>query len=85
MCAADPATGQGLSLIKFLPGASSSLHRHSGWEEFVVLEGSLIDPDGAVYETGDAVSLPPGSIHASRSETGCVTAVTIEKALRTLA
>ena len=82
---ANPETGEGLSLISFPPGAGSALHEHTGWEEFVVLKGTLTDPDGATYETGDVVSLPPGSIHASRSETGCVTAVVIEKPLRTLA
>ena len=82
---ADPETGRGLSLIGFRPGSSSSLHEHTGWEEFVVLDGALTDPDGATYETGAVVSLPPGSVHASRSETGCVTAVAIEKPLKALA
>jgi len=81
---ADPETGMGLSLIKFLPGSSSSLHEHTGYEEFVVLQGSLVDPDGTVYETGDVVSLPPGSIHATTSPNGCITAVVIEGPLKTL-
>ncbi len=81
---AKPETGEGLSLIHFLPGTSSALHEHIGYEEFVVLQGALKDPDGTVYKTGDVVSLPPGSIHGSYSENGCITAVVIEKPLRSL-
>lgn len=81
---ADPETGEGLSLIRFAPGASSRLHEHTGWEEFVMLEGTSTDPDGTTYGTGDVVSLPPGSIHASRSDTGCIGAVVIEKPLKRL-
>ena len=82
---ADPETGQGLSLVRFAPGASSRLHEHKGWEEFIVLDGMATDPDGTTYRTGDAVSLPPGSVHASRSDTGCIGAVMIEKPLVRLA
>lgn len=81
---ANPQTGEGLSLINFLPGSSSSLHEHTGWEEFIMLSGELTDPDGTTYRTGDVVSLPPGSIHGSYSPNGCTTAVVIEKPLRTL-
>tara|TARA_B100000676_G_C18088399_1_gene857175 strand:- start:4520 stop:5260 length:741 start_codon:yes stop_codon:yes gene_type:complete len=81
---ADPATGQGLSLIQFFPGTSSALHEHTGWEEFVVLQGELSDPDGTTYVTGDVVSLPPGSRHGSHSGPGCITAVVIERPLLSL-
>jgi len=81
---AKPETGEGLSLIHFLPGTSSALHEHTGFEEFVVLQGELREPDGSVYKTGDVVSLPPGSRHGSHSTTGCITAVVIEKPLLSL-
>lgn len=62
-------------LIRFEPGGSSTLHEHTGTEEFLVLEGELEDSDGTVLRTGDFVSYPPGSRHSSVSPTGCILAV----------
>lgn len=78
-------TGEGFYLLRFPPGSSSSPHEHTGWEEFAVLEGTLTDPDGTVYRTGDCIGLPPGTVHWSRSEGGCVTLAMIAAPLRTLA
>ena len=82
---ADADTGEGFYLVAFPPGAGSAPHRHTGVEEFVMLEGELTDPDGTTYVTGDCVSLPPGSMHYSRSEGGCVTAAMIGGPLHFLA
>jgi len=68
-------TGVGSYLMRMQPGAETIAHDHSGYEEFVVLEGELIDSDGAVFKTGDFVSFAPGTRHSSRTETGCVLAV----------
>jgi anti-sigma factor ChrR (cupin superfamily) len=35
------------------PGSSSKPHEHLGHEEFLLLEGHLIDLDGVEYKTGD--------------------------------
>lgn len=68
-------TGVGSYLMRMQPGAETIAHNHPGYEEFVILEGELIDSDGAVFKTGDFVSFEPGTRHSSRTETGCVIAV----------
>ena len=68
-------TGVGSYLMRMEPGAETIAHDHPGHEEFVVLEGELIDSDGAVFKAGDFVSFAPGTRHSSRTETGCVLAV----------
>jgi anti-sigma factor ChrR (cupin superfamily) len=68
-------TGVGSYLMRMQPGAETIAHDHPGYEEFVILEGELIDSDGAVFKAGDFVSFAPGTRHSSRTETGCVLAV----------
>jgi anti-sigma factor ChrR (cupin superfamily) len=68
-------TGVGSYLMRMQPGAETIAHDHPGYEEFMVLEGELIDSDGAVFRAGDFVSFAPGTRHSSRTETGCVLAV----------
>lgn len=68
-------TGQGCYVMRMQPGATTIEHDHPGYEEFLVLEGELIDSDGTVFKTGDFVSFTPGTRHWSRTETGCVLAV----------
>ena len=50
-------------------------HDHPGMEEFLILEGDLVDSDGAVFGPGDFVSYEAGTHHNSWSETGCLIAV----------
>lgn len=71
----DKATGQGSYLMRMAPGAVTIPHDHPGYEEFLILEGELIDGDGAVFRTGDFVSYAPGTRHNSRTEKGCVIVV----------
>jgi anti-sigma factor ChrR (cupin superfamily) len=71
----DRKAGEGSYLMRMEPGATTIAHDHSGFEDFVVLEGELIDDDGTVLRVGDFVSYAPGSRHNSRTETGCVLAV----------
>lgn len=68
-------TGVGSYLMRMQPGAETIAHVHPGYEEFLVLEGELIDSDGTVFKTGDFVSFAPGTHHSSRTETGCLLAV----------
>jgi anti-sigma factor ChrR (cupin superfamily) len=66
------------------PGASSAPHRHGGAEEFLVIEGEIIDNDGVVYRAGDVVWLAPGTEHSSHSPNGALIAVYAEKEEMTL-
>jgi len=81
----DEETGEGCFLFRFDPGGRSIAHEHVGYEEFVILKGSIEDHDGAVYKAGDFVSLKPGSRHWSKSKEGAVVAVFIRGGFRTLA
>ena len=72
----------GFYIYRMEPGARSNPHRHGGAEEFVMIEGELIDNDGTVYRAGDVVWLAPGTEHTSHTETGCLIAVYAEAAER---
>jgi anti-sigma factor ChrR (cupin superfamily) len=65
----DRKSGQGCYLMRMEPGAVDDLARASGEEEFLVLEGGLVDSDGAVFTAGDFVSYAPGTTHNSSTET----------------
>lgn len=67
--------GVGSYLIRMQPGAVVFQHTHPGFEDFVMLEGELVDSDGTVYKAGDFVSFEPGTRHSSRTHTGCLIAV----------
>ena len=67
--------GQGTYVLKMDPGAKSLPHEHTGYEEFLMLDGELIDPDGKIFKKGDFVSFEPGSKHFSYTENGCLVLV----------
>lgn len=71
----DRATGQGCYLMRMQPGAVTIAHDHAGMEEFLIIDGELIDDDGAVFRAGDFVSYEADTHHNSRTETGCTIAV----------
>jgi anti-sigma factor ChrR (cupin superfamily) len=81
----DKATGECTFFLRFQPGASSQPHEHVEREEFLVLEGSLVEPDGTVFKPGDFVSFPPGSRHHSQSPDGCLLLVFLRAYNRRLA
>ena len=58
-------------IIRFGPGCCSSPHIHQGSEEFLVLEGELIDDDETVFLPDDFVRFEPGTQHSSCSGKGC--------------
>ncbi|MDB4846283.1 cupin domain-containing protein [Candidatus Pelagibacter sp.] len=64
--------GQGSYVLKMEPGARSLLHEHNGFEEFLMLEGELIDLDNKVFKKGDFVTFKPGSQHSSYTKEGCL-------------
>jgi len=67
--------GQGTYVLKMEPGTKSLLHVHTGFEEFFMLDGELIDPDGKIFKKGDFVSYEPGSQHSSYTKNGCLVLV----------
>ena len=69
------AGGQGTYVLKMDPGAKSLPHQHTGYEEFLMLDGELIDPDGKVFKKGDFVTFEPGSTHSSYTKNGCLVLV----------
>lgn len=68
-------SGNGCYLFRMEAGAVTLPHTHEGVEDFLILEGDLVDDDGAVFGPGDFVSYEKGTRHNSRSEGGCLIAV----------
>ncbi len=71
----DRESGEGCYLMRMQPGALTIAHEHQGMEEFLVLEGDLVDSDGARFGAGDFVSYEAGTRHNSWTEGGCLLAV----------
>ena len=71
----ERGTGWGSYLMRMQPGAVTIAHEHPGMEEFLVLEGDLVDSDGTVFGAGDFVSYEPGTHHNSWTTDGCLLAV----------
>jgi len=67
--------GQGTYVLKMEPGAKSLPHEHTGFEEFLMLDGELTDPDGKIFKKGDFISFEPGSKHSSHTINGCLVLV----------
>jgi len=65
-------TGQGSYILKMNPGAKTVPHLHKNYEEFLILDGELIDFDNTVFKKGDFVTFEPGSSHSSYSKNGCL-------------
>ncbi len=70
--------GVGFHIYRMEPGAVSQPHEHTCDEQFLVLDGELIDNDGTVYRTGNLVLLRIGTQHSSTTQTGCTLAVFVE-------
>jgi len=67
----DKQKGIGSYYLQFAPGASSRLHCHSFDEQFYMLAGELVEPDGRVLRAGDHVLYAAGTVHRSHSPKGC--------------
>jgi len=68
-------TGQGSYILKMEPGAKSLPHKHINYEEFLMLDGELIDPDDKIFKKGDFITFEPGSSHSSHTKIGCLALV----------
>lgn len=71
----DPETGLGSYFMRMEPGAVTIEHDHDVMEDFLILEGDLVDSDGAVFGPGDFVTYEAGTRHNSWTENGCLIAV----------
>ena len=67
--------GQGSYILKMEPGAKSLPHKHISYEEFLVLDGELVDSDNTVFKKGDFITFEPGSKHFSHTKNGCLVLV----------
>ena len=67
--------GQGTYILKMDPGAKSLPHKHTGFEEFLILDGELTDLDGKIFKKNDFISFEPGSKHSSHTINGCLVLV----------
>tara|TARA_B100000767_G_scaffold255003_1_gene260842 strand:- start:286 stop:633 length:348 start_codon:yes stop_codon:yes gene_type:complete len=67
--------GQGTYVLKMEAGSKSLPHEHTGFEEFLMIDGELTDPDGVTFKKGDFVSFNPGSKHSSYTKNGCLVLV----------
>ena len=67
--------GQGTYILKMKPGAKSLPHTHTGYEEFLMLDGELIDFDGTIFKKGDFITFKPESQHSSHTKNGCLVLV----------
>ena len=74
---AAAAPGTGFHVYRMDPGAATIPHEHRGDEQFLVLEGDLVDHDGYEYKAGDLVLLKQGTIHNSSTRSGCTLVVYI--------
>ncbi|HET6184943.1 MAG TPA: cupin domain-containing protein [Acetobacteraceae bacterium] len=67
----DPASGMSTLLFRLAPGAVVPLHEHTGVELTYVLEGSLVDDEGACT-AGNFVWRPSGNTHVAHAPNGAL-------------
>lgn len=68
----DRKTGHGAYMIRMEPGAETTAHKHTVREEYLILEGDLVEPGGLILGPGDYIIYEPGSEHSSRTVGGCL-------------
>ncbi len=71
-------------LLRMEAGTGSRPHEHTGIEEFLMLDGELIDYDGTRFAAGDFVRFEPGSRHSSHTPGGCTLLVMLRGTNRAL-
>lgn len=65
-------TGIGAYVIRMQPGSETTTHVHTIREEYLIIDGDLVESDGLLLGPGDYVIYEPGSEHSSRTVNGCV-------------
>ena len=76
----DKPLGEGFHVYRMPAGMTTRSHRHNGHEQFLILEGELIESDGTVFRKGDLVFYRDGTEHNSYTPNGCLLAVHIPHA-----
>ena len=76
--------GIGFHVYRMPAGLNTRPPVHNGNEQFLILEGVLIDNDGTQYRKGDLVWLRSGTEHSSYTPNGCLLAVHIAGAEKIL-
>ena len=69
--------GVGFHVYRMPPGRTTRGHRHTGHEQFLILEGELHESDGTILRAGDMVFYRDGTEHNSFTPNGCLLAVHI--------
>lgn len=67
----DQNTGHGAYMIRMEAGTITTKHIHTVREEYLIMEGDLIESDGIELGPGDYVIYEPGTEHNSRTVNGC--------------
>ena len=67
--------GCGFHIYRMPPGHTTTRHVHEGDEDFLILQGEIVDHDGFRYKQGDLVWLEAGTEHHSYTEHGALIAV----------
>ena len=67
--------GHGSYLLKMEPDTKTLPHTHTGYEEFLMLDGELTDQDGKIFKKGNFITFDPGSTHSSHTKNGCLVLV----------
>lgn len=73
----DLPLGVGFHVYRMPAGMTTRPHRHNGAEQFLILDGELIENDGTVFKKGDLVWFRDGTEHCSHTPDGCLLAVHI--------
>jgi anti-sigma factor ChrR (cupin superfamily) len=76
----DKPLGEGFHVYRMPAGMRTRSHIHNGHEQFLILEGELIEDDGTVFKPGDLVFYRDGTEHNSFTPNGCLLAVHIVSA-----
>ena len=74
---ADLPLGTGFHVYRMPAGMKTRSHRHNGHEQFLILQGELVESDGTVFRAGDLVFYRDGTEHNSYTPDGCLLAVHI--------
>lgn len=73
----DRELGVGFHVYRMPAGMKTRRHIHNGHEQFLILEGELIEDDGTILRAGDMVFYGDGTEHHSYTPDGCLLAVHI--------
>ncbi len=68
----DRTTGHGAYMNRMEPGTENTAHVHTLREEYLILEGDVVESDGTVLGPGDYIIYELGTEHKSRTVNGCL-------------